>query len=166
MKKIIFIIISSILFFSSSSCSGYKSIYSSSNFNFKIEDYSIKGDERLGNLIYRKLYSTSLSNNNNPTAQSIILSIETNKEKKSTVKNNAGKILEYEIKLNTKIIIDDFLTDKRLLEQNFNYSISYKVQDEHSETIKLENRNIENLIDKTYQDALIKISNVTFKNDN
>ena len=155
-----------ILIFASNSCSGYKSIYSSSNFNFKIEDYSIKGDERLGNLIYRKLYGTSLSNNNNPAAQSIILSIETNKEKKSTIKNNAGKILEYEITLNTKIIIDDFLTDKRLLDQNFNYSISYKVQDEHSETIKLENRNIENLIDKTYQDALIKISNVTFKNDN
>ncbi len=145
MKKIIFIIISSIIFFSSSSCSGYKSIYSSSNFNFKIEDYSIKGDERLGNLIYRKLYSTSLSNNNNPAAQSIILSIETNKEKKSTIKNNAGKILEYEITLNTKIIIDDFLTDKRLLDQNFNYSISYKVQDEHSETIKLEKLQVKKL---------------------
>ena len=76
MKKIIFIIISSILFFCSSSCSGYKPIYSSSNFNFKIEDHSIKGDERLGNLIYRKLYSISLSNDNNPAAQSIILSIE------------------------------------------------------------------------------------------
>ena len=163
MKKIIFIIISSILFFCSSSCSGYKPIYSSSNFNFKIEDHSIKGDERLGNLIYRKLYSISLSNDNNPAAQSIILSIETNKEKKSTVKNNAGKVLEYEINLNTKIIIDDFLSDKRLLDQNFNYSISYKVQDEHSETIKLENKNIENLIDKTYQDVLMKISNVKFQ---
>ena len=163
MKKIIFIIISSILFFCSSSCSGYKPIYSSSNFNFKIEDHSIKGDERLGNLIYRKLYSISLSNDNNTAAQSIILSIETNKEKKSTVKNNAGKVLEYEINLNTKIIIDDFLSDKRLLDQNFNYSISYKVQDEHSETIKLENKNIENLIDKTYQDMLMKISNITFQ---
>ena len=47
-----------------------------------------------------------------------------------------------------------------MLNQNFNYSISYKVQDEHSETIKLENKNIENLIDKTYQDALIKISDI------
>ena len=163
MKKIIFIIISSILFFCSTSCSGYKPIYSSSNFNFKIEDHSIKGDERLGNLIYRKLYSISLSNDNSPAAQSIILSIETNKEKKSTVKNNAGKVLEYEINLNTKIIIDDFLSDKRLLDQNFNYSISYKVQDTHSETIKLENKNIENLIDKTYQDVLMKISNVKFQ---
>jgi len=163
MKKILFIIISSIVFFCSSGCTGYKPIYSSSNFNFKIEDHSIKGNERLGNLIYRKLYNISLSNKNNPSAQSIILSIEANKEKKTTVKNNAGKVLEYEINLNTKIIIDDFLTDKRLLDQNFNYSTSYKVQNEHSETIKLENKNIENLIDKTYQEVLMKISHITFK---
>ena len=37
-------------------------------------------------------------------------------------------------------------------------SSSYKVQDQHSETIKLENRTIENLINKTYQDLLIKLS--------
>ena len=76
------------------------------------------------------------------------------------MKNNAGKILEYEINLNTKIIISNFLTNQEILNKDFNYSIGYKVQDEHSETIKLENKNIENLIDKTYQDALIKISGI------
>ena len=73
---------------------------------------------------------------------------------------SAGKILEYEINLNTHIIIKDFLTDKSILNQNFNYTISYKVQDAHSDTLKLENKNIDNLIDKTYQDALVKISEV------
>ena len=29
---------------------------------FKIEDYSIKGDKKLGNQIYRKLYNISVSN--------------------------------------------------------------------------------------------------------
>ena len=47
------------------------------------------------------------------------------------------------------------------MKQNFNYSISYKVQDEHSDTIKLEDQNIQNLINKTYQDSLIKISQAT-----
>ena len=55
-------------------------------------------------------------------------------------------------------MINDFLTDKIILNQDFIYSTSYKVQDAHSETKKLENKNIENLIDKTYQDILIKIS--------
>ena len=160
MKKITFLIISSILFIYINACTGYTPIYSSSNFNFKIEDYSLKGEERLANLIYRKLYNVSLSNKNSLDTQSISLSIETDKERKPTVKNNAGKILEYQINLNTKIIINDFLTERGILNKDFNYSISYKVQDEHSETIKLENKNIENLVNKTYESVLIKISQV------
>ena len=160
MKKIIFLIISIILFFYLNACAGYKPIYSSSNFNFIIKDHSIKGEERLANSIYRNLYNISLSNKNNTAAQSISLSIETKKERKPTIKNNAGKILEYQINLNTKIIINDFLTEKGILNKDFNYSISYKVQDAHSETIKLENKNIENLVNKTYEDVLIKISQI------
>ena len=160
MKKIIFLIISTILFFYLNACAGYKPIYSSSNFNFVIEDHSIKGDESLANSIYRNLYNISLSNKDNPDAQSISLSIETNTERRATVKNSAGKILEYEININTNIIVKDFLTGKSILNQIFSYSVSYKVQDEHSDTLKLENKNIDNLIDKTYQDALVKISEV------
>ena len=160
MKKIPHFIISILLLFCISSCTGYTPIYSSSNFNFKIEDYSLKGEERLTKSIYRKLNSISLSNTNKQNVQRISLSIETKKEKKSTVKNSAGKILEYQINLNTNVVINDFLTEKIILNKDFNYSVSYKVQDEHYETIKLENKNIENLIDRTYQDLLIKIAEV------
>ena len=160
MKKIIFLITSIILFCYLNACAGYKPIYGSSNFNFIIEDYSIKGEERLANSIYRNLYNISLSNKNNQAAQSVSLSIDTKKERIATVKNSAGKILEYEININTNIIVKDFLTGKSILNQIFSYSVSYKVQDEHSDTLKLENKNIDNLIDKTYQDALVKISEV------
>ena len=148
------------LFININACVGYTPIYSSSNFNFKIENYSIKGEERLANSIYRKLNNISLLNKDNPTVQSINLSIETKKERKPIVKNSAGKILQYEINLNTNVVIHDYLTEKRILNQNFNYSVSYKVQDQHSETIKLENQNLENLIDKTYNDIIIKMSEV------
>ena len=162
MKKIIFLnFVFIILFLFASGCTGYKPIYSTSNFNFKIEEHSIKGDLRLGNLIYRKINNISLSNKNNPDLRSITISIESKKGKRATVKNSVGNILEYEINLDTNITINDFLTDKKIFEQNFNYSIGYKVQDEHSDTLKLENKNISNLIEKTYQDALIKISQVT-----
>ena len=159
MKKIIFFtIIFIILSIFNSGCSGYKPIYATSNFNFKIEQHTIEGDVELGNLIYRKLNNISLSNKNNPSVKGIVLSIEATKERNPTVKDSVGNILEYEINLNTNIIINDFLTEKIILNQNFNYSISYKAQDEHSDTLKLENQNIENLVNKTYQDVLIKIS--------
>ena len=73
-------------------------------------------------------------------------------------KNSAGKILEYKISLNTNIIIKDYLTNDKILNHSFTYSSSYKVQDQHSETIKLENTTIKNLINKTGDDLIIKIS--------
>ena len=44
-----------------------------------------------------------------------------------------------------------------ILNESFVFSSSYKVQNQHSETIKLENRSIENLINETYQDLLVKL---------
>ena len=156
MKKITFLIISLFLFIYINACSGYKPIFSSSNFKFKIADYSINGNKKLGNKIYSKLHNISQSNKNNPDAQSIKMSINTSMDKLATAKDSSGKILEYKINLNTNIIIYNFLTDKEILNQNFNNYSSYKVQDQHSETLKLENKIIENLIDTIYQNILLR----------
>ena len=125
---------------------------------FKRKTRQVEWWKKLNKNRCQKINNVSIANKNKQDVRGIYLTIQTNKEKKPTVKNNAGKILEYQINLNSNIIISDFLTEKLILNQEFNYSISYKVQDEHSETIKLENKNIENLVDKTYQDILIKIS--------
>ena len=158
MKKITYLIISFILLISINACSGYKPIFSTSNLQFEIADYSIKGNKKLGNQIYSKLYNLSNANKNNPEAQSIFISIEASKDKNATVKNSAGKILEYKISLNSNITVRNFLTNEEILAQDFNYFASFKVQDQYSETIKLENQALENLVNKTYQNLLIKIS--------
>jgi len=62
--------------------------------------------------------------------------------------------------MSTNIIVNDFLESKEMLNQYFEYSSSYKVQDQHFETVKLENKAIDILVDKTYQDCLIKISEI------
>ncbi|HIM32386.1 MAG TPA: hypothetical protein EYI72_01600 [Pelagibacteraceae bacterium] len=100
------------------------------------------------------------SNQNNAEAQSVTITIDTTKNKGVTVKDSTGKILEYRIILNSDIIIKDYLTNDEVLNQNFSYSSMYKVQDLHSETIKLENKSIKDLINKTYQDLLIKMSHI------
>ena len=157
MKKINSLII--LLFFTISlnSCAGYKPIFSSP-FQFKIADYSIEGEKRLGNQIYLKLYNLSKSAKKTPELKNIDILINVAKDKNATAKNSAGKILAYKINLFTNVIIKDFITDKEILNENFVFSSSYKVQDQHSETINLENRSIENLINETYQDLLIKFS--------
>jgi len=160
MKKLIYCIISIILFLHTSNCSGYKPIFASSKLKFKIEDYQIKGEKRLGKIIYSKLYNSSGLNADDPSLQSVTLTIEVSKEKIPTVKNNAGKILEYKINLKTVIVMNDFLTNKEILNQNYNYSASYDAQEQHSETVKLENINTANLVIKTYQNIILKISNI------
>ena len=123
MKKVTLFIISVLLCFYINACTGYTPIYNSANFNFKIKDHSLRGEERLAKLIYKKLNSISLSNKDDLDVQSISLSIETRKEKKSTVKNNAGKILEYQINLNTNVVINDFLTKKIIFDVFFSLKI-------------------------------------------
>ena len=124
MKKITFLIFSIILLCFINNCAGYKPIYSSSNLSFKIEDYSIKGEKRLANLIYRKLNNISASNKNNQNAQGINLFIETKKERAPTVKSSTGKILEYKINLNTNITIKDFLTEKGFSTSNCQWMVT------------------------------------------
>ena len=159
MKKITYLIISIIFLNFINACAGYKPIYKT-NLQFKIADYSIKANKKLGRQIYSKLYNLSKSNKNNTEIQSIAIIIATTKNKNGTVKDSAGKGLEYKIILTSNIIIKDYLTDDKILNQSFSYSSVYKVQDNHSETIKIENKSIENLINKMYQDLLIKMSKI------
>jgi len=159
MKKISHLLISLILLLNISACTGYKPIFSSSNIiEFKITNYSITGDKKLGNQIYSKLYNLSQTTRNTSEVKNIYILINVLKEKNATAKNSAGKILAYKINLSTTVIVENFTTGNQILNESFASSSSYKVQDQYSETIKLENRAIENLINKTYQDLLIKLS--------
>jgi len=139
-------------------CSGYKPIFSSANFEFEIADYSIEGNKKLGNKIYSKLFNLSKTNRNQGETKTIYVTIKALKEKNPTSKDGAGKILEYKVNLNTKIIVKDYLTNENILDHNFLSSASYKAQEQFSETIKLENKTIEDLLNQTHQELLIKLS--------
>ena len=158
MKKITSHIVLFILFILINSCAGYKPIFSSSSLQFQIADYSLGGDEKLGNQIYSKLYNFSKSNKSQEDITSIFLTINVVQEKNATVKNSAGKILEYKISLNTAVKVKNYLTNDEKLDNKFALSSSYKVQDQYSETIQLENKSTENLVNQTYHELLIKLS--------
>ena len=159
MKKTAYLIISIIFLNFINACAGYKPIYTTHP-QFEIADYSIKTNKKLGRQIYSKLYNLTKSNKKNTKTQSITIIIDITKNKTATAKNSAGKVLEYRIILSSNIIIKDYLTDDKILNQNFSYSSVYKVQDNHSETIKLENKSIESLINKIYQNLIIKMSEI------
>ena len=158
MKKIPYLIISFIILINIGACAGYKPIFHSSNLEFKIADYSISGNKKLGNQIYSKLYNLSQATKKTSETKNIYLLINVSKEKNATAKDSAGKILGYRINLSTTIIIKDVMTGNEILNENFSFSSVYKAQDQYSKTIKLENQTTQNLINNTYQDLLIKLS--------
>ena len=59
---------------------------------------------------------------------------------------------------NAKVEIKDFVTDNEILNETFISSLTYKVQSQYSDTVNLENRSIETLINNTYQKLLTKLS--------
>ena len=158
MKKISYLLILLIFLINISGCSGYKPIFSSSNLEFKIVDYSITGDKKLGNQIYSKLFNYSKPNENVPEANKIYILIHSSQNKKATAKNSTGKILGYKIDVSTTITVKNLMTGNKILNETFSYSATYKTQDEFYETRKLEDQTIENLINTTSQDLLIKLS--------
>ena len=158
MKKITYLIFTFVLLIFISGCAGYKPIFGSKNLQFEIADYAIKGNKILGNKIYSKLYNLSKSQKDEQNVRSIDLLINVSKDKNATAKDSAGKILEYKITLNTEVEVTDFITGDKILIQTFYSSLTYKIQNQYSDTINLENKSIENLIDKTYQEIIINLS--------
>ena len=158
MKKIPYLFISFIILINIGACAGYEPIFGSSNLEFKISDYSISGDKKLGNQIYSKLYNLSRATKKTSETKNIYLLINVSKDKNATAKDSAGKILGYRINLSTTITIKDVMTGNEILNENFSYSSVFKAQDQYSETIKLENQTTQNLINNIYQDFLIKFS--------
>ena len=158
MKKIVYPIFSFILLIFIGGCAGYEPIFGSTNLQFEIADYSVKGNKILGNKMYSKLYGLSKSKKDDQNLRSIDLVIEISKDKKATTKDSAGKILEYKITLNTNIKVTDFITKDNILNQIFTSSLTYKVQNKYSDTANLENQSIENLLNKTYQELVVKLA--------
>ena len=158
MKKKIYPILLIILLTFLKGCVGYEPIFSSTNLQFNISDYSIEGDKVLGNKIYSRLHNLSKSKKDNHDIKSLSFIINVSKNKNATSKDSAGKILEYKIILNTKIEATDIINNNKILDQNFVSSTSYKVQDLYTETKKLEDKSVETLINKIYQDLLIELS--------
>ena len=157
MKKITYSIFSLILLIFINGCAVYEPIYGSTNLQFKIADYSILGNKILGNKIYSKLYSLS-NKKDDQNLRSVDLVIKVSKDKNTTVKDSTGKTLEYKITLNTDVKVTDFITKDKILNQIFISSLTYKVQNKYSDTINLENQTIENLLNKIYQELVIRLA--------
>ena len=141
-----------------SNCAGYEPIFTTKNLDFKVSNYEIEGNKNLGKKIYSKIYGISKPKNTNNDIKELSIYINVKKDKAPTSKSSSGKILEYNISLNSQIKINEYASDKVILNKSFNVSERYKAQAQYSDTIKLENKTVENLIERIYQTLLVELS--------
>ena len=156
MKKKYLLILSLILMFFMSACTGYKPIFNSSSLMLEIKSHTIEGDKNLGERMYLKL-SNLFKTKNKESKKNINLLIDISKNKVSNAKDKSGKILEYKISLNTSIKVEDHDTGNLIFGKSFSKSLNYKTQSEYSKSISEENKTIDNLINQTYQEFLITL---------
>ena len=151
------LIISFILVIFITECTGYKPIFNSENLQFEIAEYELSGNKILGKQIYSQLDNLSEGKKNDKKKRSIILKINTKKIKNPTVKDSSGKIQEYKIILDVNLEVINYLTNAQIFKQSFINSTTYEVQSEISESIKLENQSLNDLVEKSYKDILIRL---------
>ena len=158
MKKINYLI--SILFCLNllSGCAGYEPIFGSSNLQFKILEYEIKGNEEIGNKLYSKLNNLSKTQKEFSDFTLISVNINSVKNKEEMSKDTSGKTIEYKITISTSVEVKNYKTNNIILNQTFNSSILYRVQEQYSETVKIENRSTEELVQKIYREILVNLS--------
>jgi len=157
MKKINYFIFPFLLLILINNCTGYEPIFNTSNLKFRIDNYSIKGDKNLGQKLYSKLYAIS-QKKTDQDIENIDITINITKDKNPTSKNSAGKILGYKITLKTEIKINNYFDGNKILYETFISSDSYENQNQYSDTLKLENQSIDNLINNTFEKILIKLT--------
>ena len=156
MKKRYSLILLSILIVLISGCTGYKPLLNSSSLMIEIKDHTIEGNQYLGKRVYLKLENL-LKSRSKENKRKINLSLDVSKSKEATVKDKSGKIIEYKITLNTILIIKNYESENLIFNKNFSNSSSYKVGDQYSESVNMENKTIDNLINQTYQEFLITL---------
>ena len=149
MKKI-FIVFLLIL----TSC-GYQPLYKSDQNikNLKINEVIYLGDQKINNMIYRKLPFVLEKNDESLNK----LSLESKKEIKITSKNSKGQDLSYRTNINVKmLILDDNgkVIDQKIVQKNFSYN-----SDENKFKFKeYQNRIEENLIEGVVEDITIHLT--------
>ena len=157
MKKIFNLVISLIFLISLSSC-GYTPIFSKKDVKFKIEEYSIDGNTNIANRIVKNLKKFERrSKNITSELKEISLSINVQMNKNTAVKDSKGKILTYKLDVAIQANVEDYLLNEIIFNKSFSYNESFKNKDQASATKLLENKAIENIINKVTSDLILTI---------
>jgi len=160
MKKIFYFVTVVFLFHTLNSCTGYEPIYGNQNTNIKIVKHYTEGNKVLAQKIYSELNKIIIIRETEDFRE-VSAKIFVKKNKLATSKDSTGKVLSYKIILDVELIMVDIYSDEVLLSENITLSDSYKVRSQGYLTDEVEEKIMSNLIIKSSEEFLLKISQAT-----
>ena len=150
--KIIFFVAVALNFLQS--C-GYKPLLSSKNQKFSVSNVIINGDKKLARTLGN--YFTEIENVSN----NLIFEIKADKQKAVSSRTNIGATSEFTINLNFELKVISENSNEVILEQNFSRTESFKTSRVHLDTLRRENKIVDNSI-KDIAQQISKRLNVIF----
>ena len=151
LKKIFFVIwVLSFL----ESC-GYQPLLSSKNQKFSVVNINIYGDKKLARSLGN--YFTEIEN----ADKNLFLEITADKNKLVSNKTSIGATSEYTVTINFDVKVISEIDNKLIFRQNFTSSNSFKTSKVHLDTLRRENKIVDNSI-KNIAEQISKRLNVIF----
>ena len=148
-------IFSVILFLSFLQSCGYQPLLSSKNQKFSIVNVNIYGDKKLARTLGN--YFTEIENADN----NLFLEITADKNKLVSNKTSIGATSEYTVTINFDVKVISEIDNKLIFRQNFTSSNSFKTSKVHLDTLRRENKIVDNSI-KNIAEQISKRLNVIF----
>ena len=152
-NKFILIIILSLLI----SC-GYKPSNQKNNNLVYLQNIEIIGEQRISYILKNNILLVSNKDSKNRYAAKIKIV----KKKKDKVKNKNGKILRYNLALNTDLELTNLQNNTKVI-KTFSRDANYEVATIHSDTIKNEKNATKNLIQQI-SDDIVNFLNILIRN--
>ena len=150
-KRIFFVI----LFLSFLQSCGYQPLLSSKNQKFSVVNINIYGDKKLARTLGN--YFTEIENADN----NLILEITASKKKLVSNRTSIGATSEYNLIVNFDVKVISEKNNEMIFKQNFTSNNSFKTSKVHLDTLRRENKIVDNSI-KNIAEQISKRLNVIF----
>ena len=142
-----------ILFLSFLSSCGYQSLLNENSKKFSIKSFNIDGNKRLGQILKNHFVSSTRSKSNN-----LILDIYARKNRSIMHKDSTGKIIEYNLKISFDLTATESVSQKKVLSKTFTLDRNYKASNLYIDTINIEKKIINELIESIATQILTTLS--------
>ena len=143
-----------LLFLSFLSSCGYQSLLNENSKKISIKSFNIEGNKKLAQILKNNLVSSRSRDKSN----NLTLDINARKNRSIVHKDSTGKIIEYNLRISFDLTATESVSQKKVLSKTFTLDRNYKASNLYIDTINIEKKIINELIESIATQILTTLS--------